>query len=43
MQGSTLKSIMLCQIKFDLLFKISNYRSCVFISRQCTNEDGYAT
>ena len=37
MQGCTLlKRIMLCQIKFGLLFKISNYCSCVFISRQCT-------
>ena len=35
MQGCTLKRIMLCQIKFGLLFKISNYYSCVFISRQC--------
>ena len=35
MQGCTLKRITLCQIKFDLLFKISNHHSCVFISRQC--------
>ena len=26
---------MLCQIKFGLSFKISNYHCCVFISRQC--------
>ena len=39
MQGCTLKRIMLCQIKFGLLFKISNYRCCVFISRQCRDRD----
>ena len=26
---------MLCQIKFGILFKISNYNSCAFISRKC--------
>ena len=36
MQGYTLKRITLCHIKFGLLFKISNYHICVFISRQCT-------
>ena len=30
---------MLCQIKFGLLFKISNYRCCIFISRQCRDRD----
>ena len=33
--GCTLKRIMLCQIKFGLLLKISNFHCCVFISRQC--------
>ena len=28
---------MLCQIKFRLLSKISNYHFCVFISRECIN------
>ena len=31
-----MKRIMLCPIKFGLLFKISNYHYCVFVSRQCT-------
>ena len=35
-QGCTLKLVMLCQIKFGLLFKISNYHYCVFISCHCT-------
>ena len=30
-----MKHMMLCQIKFGLLFKISNYHCCVFISRRC--------
>ena len=34
MQGCTLKRIMLYQIKFGLLCKLSNYHSYVFISRQ---------
>ena len=39
MQGCTLKRMMLCQIKFGLLFKISNYHSCVLISRQCSKNN----
>ena len=38
MQGCTLKRLMLCQIKCGLLLKISNYHSCVFISRQCSKK-----